>query len=128
MTKSNNKFAVIKTGGKQYIVKENDIISVERLQKEVGEKISFPEVLFYSDDDNIRLGTPFLDCDVSAEIIAEEKDKKVRVFKFKKKTGFKKTQGHRQKYTTVKINSIKVKKLKKAASSSTEKSEDINKA
>ena len=116
---SKDKFAVLETGGKQYLVREGDVISIEKLDEKSGEKVKFNNILLYDDSKETKLGTPYLNVEVSGEIISEEKDKKVRVFKFKKKTGYKKTQGHRQKYSTIKIDKITETKSssKKAAAS-----------
>jgi large subunit ribosomal protein L21 len=104
---SKENLAIIKTGGKQYIVKEGDVISVEKIDTD-KETVEFETVLLVKETDQISIGTPNLNYVVSADILEhEEKDKKVRVFKFKRKTGYKKTQGHRQRYTTVRIKSIK---------------------
>ena len=103
---SKEKIAIIETGSKQYIVNEGDVISVEKLDVEAKRKIKFKNVLLFKDGEKLEIGTPFLDISVEAEILSVEKDKKIRVFKFKKKTGYKKTQGHRQKYSTVKILKI----------------------
>ena len=127
MAKTTEKIAVIETGGKQYLVEEGTIISVEKLDAS-KKTIEFKQVLLISDNGNVELGTPYLDSSVKAEVLAaEEKDKKVRVFKFKKKTGYKKTQGHRQRYTTVKITSIG-KKSTKAAPKKTETKKTETKA
>lgn len=108
MTKENKKFAVIETGGKQYIVEEGTIVSIEKLDTDKKD-VEFKNVLLLFDGKKANLGKPYLNTSVKAEILSQEKDKKVRVFKFKKKTGFRKKQGHRQNYTTVKITSIKSK-------------------
>lgn len=107
-----DKFVIIECKGKQYIVSEGDVLSVDLLNNEPKDKIVLDQVLLYSDKKKVNVGQPHLDMTVSAEVIAHERDKKVHVFKFKKKTGFKKKQGHKQKYTTIKINSIDAKKSK----------------
>ncbi|RAP29851.1 50S ribosomal protein L21 [Candidatus Marinamargulisbacteria bacterium SCGC AG-343-D04] len=118
MNTSKHKFAVIETGGKQYIVEEGSVISVEKLT-DSDKKVVFSNVLLVFDNNKIQLGAPYLDSSVTAEVLSEEKDKKVRVFKFKKKTGYRKKQGHRQNYTTVRVVSIGSKeKASKAASTS----------
>ena len=103
--KENSEFAVIETGGKQYIVEPNTVISVEKLDY-TKNSIILENVLLYSKNGQTSFGTPYLNYSVKAEVLADEKDKKIRVFKFKKKTGFKKKQGHRQKHTTIKVLSI----------------------
>ncbi len=101
--------AVIKTGGKQYLVQEGDVLAVEKLPEAVGAKISFPEVLLVSDDEgkDLKLGNPILpDAKVEAEIVEEVKADKIRVFKMRRRKNYRKTIGHRQKLTQIKIVSI----------------------
>ena len=109
-----NKFVILECKGKQYKVSEGDFISVDLIDEEVSKNVTFENVLLHSEKNKVKIGQPYLDIKVSAEIIAHEKDKKVHVFKFKKKTGFKKKQGHKQKYTTIKIVSIDSKKAAKS--------------
>ena len=101
------KIAIIKTGGKQYRVKEGQTIKVEKLEAEVGAAVKF-ETLLISDEeaDNLELGAPFLGEKVTGEIVKTEKDDKVTVVKYKSKTRYKKTVGHRQIRTAVKITAI----------------------
>ena len=100
-------YAIIRTGGKQYKVEEGDVISVEKLDSEVGSKISF-DVLMLCDGDKIRVGQPTVSgAKVSAEVLEHGKDKKVIVFKYKPKKNYRKKQGHRQPYTKVKILEVK---------------------
>ena len=96
--------AVIKVGGKQYFVKENDEIYVEKLNAKEGEKVSFSQVLMY---DN-KVGNPYVEgVTVLGEVLKNGKQKKIRVFKYKSKDrSNRKTQGHRQPYTKVKITKI----------------------
>ena len=106
MEKENIELVVLESGGKQYIVKVGSVISVEKLSVEPGKKVTLDKILLHNKNGISNIGRPYLGINVKAEVIAEEKDKKIRVFKFKKKTGFKKTQGHRQNYTTLKVLSI----------------------
>ena len=100
-------YAVIKTGGKQYRVQEGQTLMVEKLTGEEGAEIQFDDVLMYSDGEQVTLGTPVLaDAVVNAHIIEQAKDKKILVFKYKRRKGYRKMRGHRQHYTTVKIDSI----------------------
>ncbi|MCK4744622.1 50S ribosomal protein L21 [Candidatus Parcubacteria bacterium] len=101
--------AVIKTGGKQYIVKEGDNLKIEKIDKKIGGKINFEEILLVSDKEGkgIKIGNPFIDgVKVQGEIIEQGKNKKVVVVKYKSKTRYKRTLGHRQNYTKVKITKV----------------------
>ena len=100
-------FAVIQTGGKQYSVEENEIIKVEKLEANVGDKIKF-DVLMISDKENTVVGTPVVkDAVVEAEVLSQGKEDKIVVFKYKPKKNERTKQGHRQPYTEIKILSIK---------------------
>ncbi|MDO4605009.1 MAG: 50S ribosomal protein L21 [Helcococcus sp.] len=100
-------YAVIKTGGKQYQVKEGDILKVEKLNAEVGSTFDFDEVLLVSNEEEVKVGSPLVDgAKVSAEVLEHGKDKKIVVFKYRPKKGSQTKQGHRQPYTRVRINSI----------------------
>ena len=101
-----NEFVIIESGGKQYLLEPGAVISIEKIDHPKDSKIEINSVLLHSKNGKTSIGSPYLDISVQAEIIQDEKDKKIRVFKFKKKTGFKKTQGHRQTYTTIRILSI----------------------
>ena len=107
---SQKNVAVIETGGKQYIVSEGDVISIEKLNIDVDSDVTLDNVLLINNKKETLVGMPKLNFIVKAKVLNHEKDKKVRVFKFKKKTGFRKTQGHRQNYTTIKI--LTIEKLK----------------
>ena len=99
-------YAIISTGGKQYKVSEGDVIRVEKLGKEADEKVTFDQVLLVSDDD-VKVGNPTVaNASVDATVVANGKAKKVIVYKYKRKTGYHKKNGHRQQYTEVKIDKI----------------------
>ena len=99
-------YAIIATGGKQYKVSEGDIITIEKLGIEAGEKVSFDQVLAVSGDD-LKIGNPTVDgATVDATVVKEGRGKKVIVYKYKRKTGYHKKNGHRQSYTQVKIEKI----------------------
>ena len=101
-------YAVIKTGGKQYRVKEGDILKVESLTSDVGSEINFEEVLMISDGDKITCGTPTVNkASVSAEVIEHGRHKKIKIIKFRRRKHHMKQMGHRQYYTQVKITGIK---------------------
>ena len=99
-------YAVIATGGKQYKVSEGDVIRVEKLGKEADEKVTFDQVLLVSDSD-VKVGDPTVaNASVDATVVSNGKAKKVIVYKYKRKTGYHKKNGHRQAYTEVKIDKI----------------------
>lgn len=100
-------YAVIATGGKQYRVSVGDEIFIEKFAGEAGEAIQFAEVLAVSDDAGLKVGTPFIGgAVVEAEIVKQGKQKKVIVFKYNAKKGYRRKNGHRQPYTRVRINKI----------------------
>ena len=99
-------YAIIATGGKQYKVSEGDIITIEKLGIEAGEKVTFDQVLAVSGDD-LKIGNPTVDgATVDATVVKEGRGKKDTVYKYKRKTGYHKKNGHRQSYTQVKIEKI----------------------
>jgi large subunit ribosomal protein L21 len=101
------KIAVIATGGKQYKVKEGETIKVEKLDLKVGEKVNFDTLLIAETDGSaVTVGTPSLGDKVTAEVLSTAQQDKVTVVKYKSKTRYKKTVGHRQLKTSVKILSI----------------------
>lgn len=101
------KIAVIKTGGKQYKVKEGDVLKVEKLDVEAGKKMKFDTLLIAeTDGSTMELGQPSLGEKVEAEILGDGKAKKILVVKYKNKTRYKRTIGHRQEFTQIKISKI----------------------
>ncbi len=99
-------YAIIATGGKQYKVSEGDVIRVEKLGIEADEKVTFDQVLLVSDSD-VKVGNPTVaNASVEGTVLANGKAKKVIVYKYKRKTGYHKKNGHRQAYTEVKIDKI----------------------
>jgi large subunit ribosomal protein L21 len=99
--------AVIKTGGKQYLVKKGDKVKVEKLEGEEGSKIAFGEVLFLGDEKEIKVGTPFIKgAKVEGKILKQGKAKKVWGMKFKAKKRYKVKFGHRQMFTEVEITKL----------------------
>lgn len=100
-------FAVIKTGGKQFRVQVGDILDVEKLDLEEGKKVTFNDVLLIEDDKNTLIGTPVVEkAQVVGEVMENFKDKKILVFKKKRRKQYRKTTGHRQLLTRVKIEKI----------------------
>ncbi len=111
-------YAVIETGGKQYRVQEGDVITVEKLNVEAGETVTFDKVLLMNDGKEVKVGTPYLSEAVTGSVVENGKGKKVIIFKYKAKKDYRKKQGHRQPYTMVKIESlggVKASAPKKAA-------------
>ena len=101
--------AIIETGGKQYRVKEGDVIFLEKIPLEVEETISFSNILAILDDDDTQIGAPFVKgATVDASIIKHGKSKKIIVYKMHPKKGYRRKQGHRQPYTKVQIDKINV--------------------
>ena len=101
------KFAVIKTGGKQYIAQEAEKLKVEKIIGEEGQEIEFDQVLLVSDGKKIELGQPYLENKtVKAKILKQSRAKKITVIKYKPKTRYRKKTGHRQSYTEVEILKI----------------------
>ncbi len=99
-------YAIIATGGKQYKVAEGDIIKVEKLGVEAGETVTFDQVLAVRDDQALKVGSDVAAATVSASVVDNGKAKKVIVYKYKRKTGYHKKNGHRQQYTKVQIDKI----------------------
>ena len=102
-----NMYAVIETGGKQYRVQEGDIITVEKLNVEAGEKVVFDKVLVLAGEGDLKVGAPYVEgAAVAGEVVENGKGKKVIIFKYKAKKDYRKKQGHRQPYTMVEITGI----------------------
>lgn len=99
-------YAIIATGGKQYKVSEGDVIYVEKLGAEAGAEYTFDQVLMVSGDE-VKIGNPTVEgATVTASVVGDVKGKKVIVYKYKRKTGYHKKQGHRQAFTKVEIKKI----------------------
>ena len=101
-------YAVIKTGGKQLKVSEGDFVKVEKLNVQVGDTITFDEVLLVNDGNGkLQVGNPVVaNAKVSAEVLEQGKEKKIIVYKYKKRKKYRRKQGHRQPFTKVKITKI----------------------
>lgn len=97
-------FAIIESGGKQYLVSEGDKIQVEKLDGEAGSTITFDKVLFMGDDSTQTVGTPVVSGKtVEGKILAQGRGDKIRIFKYKAKSKYRRTQGHRQAFTEIEI-------------------------
>jgi large subunit ribosomal protein L21 len=113
-------YAVIKTGGKQYRVKEGEYFNVEKIDTAIGEKITFDKILMIGDGDNVQVGTPILEkATVEATITNQGKAKKVIIIKFRRRKHSMTRQGHRQLFTTIEINKIKSGAVTKKAAKKT---------
>ncbi|HKJ63113.1 MAG TPA: 50S ribosomal protein L21 [Hyphomicrobiales bacterium] len=114
-------YAVIRTGGKQYRVAADDVLEIERIQGKAGDKVDFDQVLMVSGDDGAQIGAPLVkDATVSAELVEHFRGNKVLIFKKKRRTTYRRKQGHRQELTRVRITDILTggAKPKKAAAKS----------
>ena len=100
------KFAVIKTGGKQYKVAEKDKLKIEKLNVKEGQSVEFDQVFLVADGDKVEVGTPDLKNKVTAKVLTQGRGKKVRVVKYKPKIRYHKVYGHRQPFTEVEIQKI----------------------
>lgn len=99
-------YAIIKTGGKQYVVEEGKVISIEKLDAEKGAEVTFDEVLLVSGDD-VKIGQPNVaGAKVTGKVLEQGKERKIRIFKYKAKSNYRRRQGHRQPFTKVQIEKI----------------------
>lgn len=99
--------AVIKTGGKQYLVQEGEVLEIEKIVADESGKVVFPEVLMIATDAGVNLGSPLVEgAKVEAELVEDFKEDKVIIFKMKRRKRYRKTQGHRQQKSRVKIVGI----------------------
>ncbi len=102
-------YAIIVTGGKQYKVAQGDVVYIEKLDQAEGDVVTFDRVLAVLDGDNVSFGTPVVEgASVEGKILKNGKGKKIRIFKYNPKKGYRRRQGHRQPYTKVEISKISV--------------------
>ena len=100
-------FAVFSSGGKQHRVTEGEVIKLELLTAEPGQEVVFDKVLIVADGDQVSVGQPYVDGGkVTAEVIAHDRGKKIRIIKFKRRKDYMRRQGHRQWFTELKITGI----------------------
>jgi large subunit ribosomal protein L21 len=99
-------YAVIKTGGKQYRVAKGDTLAVEKLEGEVGAKVTFKEVLLTGEGDGIKTGGDVKGASVEGEIVDQFKGPKLLAYRYKRRKGYHRTVGHRQRLTKVKVTGI----------------------
>ncbi len=101
-------YAVIKTGGKQYKVSPGDVLRVEKLDSKKGDTVEMKDVLLIADGDKMSVGKPNLSsASVTAEVMGDGRGEKILIFKHRRRKGFRKTIGHRQDFTTIKVKEIK---------------------
>ncbi len=113
-------YAVIKAGGKQQRVKPGDVIEVELMHGQHGEGVTFTPILVVDDDGKAHVGKELGKATVSAKLVGEHKGDKVKVFKYRQKTGYRKTQGHRQLYTLVEIEDVSLGSRRAASKKATD--------
>jgi large subunit ribosomal protein L21 len=102
-----NMYAVVATGGKQYKIKEGETLRIEKVNGNVGDALTFDQVLLVVDGENLAVGQPMVQgASVSAHIVEQGKEKKILVFKYKRRKRYRRKQGHRQPFTAVRIDSI----------------------
>lgn len=100
-------YAIVRTGGKQYRVEAGDTIYVERLESAVGDEVRLGEVLMLGGAEGVRVGAPQVaGAGVVARVVEQGRDAKIRVFKFKKRKHYRRTRGHRQPFTALRIEAI----------------------
>jgi large subunit ribosomal protein L21 len=100
-------YAIVEVNGKQYKVVKEEVVKIDKIDKSPGEKLTFENVLFLSDEKEVKVGCPYVEkVKISAEVVEEVKDKKIVVFKYKRRKSSSRKLGHRQRYTLIKINDI----------------------
>ena len=100
-------FAVLNTGGKQYKVSQGDLIKVEKLESDVGDKVTLSQVLMVGQGEDVEVGSPYVsNCEVTSEVVEQGKGAKIIVFKKKRRKGYRRKNGHRQRFTQLKITEI----------------------
>ncbi len=100
------KYAVFFSGGRQYLVSEGDTVLLGKINVDKGRPVEFDKVLLTVDDKKVEIGKPYLSSKVKGAVVEELRGKKIRVFKYKAKTGYHKTQGYRELQTKVRIEKI----------------------
>lgn len=101
-------YAVVETGGKQYKVKSGDTVRVEKLEGDIGSEVTLDKVLMTGDGDKFQTGAPYVQgATVLAKIVEQHRTRKIIVFKYKRRKGYRVKRGHRQHYTALRIGDIK---------------------
>ena len=99
--------AVVKTGGKEYRISKGDLIRVEKMEGKVGDQVTMKDILMISDEDKVQVGNPFLtNAVITGEIVQQVRGKKVLIYKMKRRKNYRRTKGHRQTYTYIRVNDI----------------------
>ena len=102
-------YAIIRTGGKQYRVKTGDVVRFERLEGAVGTSVTLDDVLLVAGEGEPRVGRPRVEgASVVGTVVEQDRDAKIRVFKYKKRKHYRRTRGHRQSFTAVRIDAVQV--------------------
>lgn len=100
-------YAVIKTGGKQYRVAAGQKLKIEQIPADIGQEISLDQVLSVGEGESLQIGGPFVDgATVTATVLAQGRHDKIKVFKMRRRKGYRRTQGHRQNYTEIRIEAV----------------------
>ena len=101
-------YAVIESGGKQHRVEKGEVLKLEKLDVATGEEVKFHNVLLVGEGESVKIGTPYVEgSEVTAEVLQQARDSKVHIIKFKRRKHSRKSQGHRQWFTQVRITDIK---------------------
>ena len=102
-------YAVIKTGGKQYRVCVGQKLKIEQIPADIGQEISLDQVLSVGEGETLQIGVPFVDgAKVTATVLAQGRHDKIKIFKMRRRKGYRRTQGHRQNYTEIRIDAVNV--------------------
>ena len=100
-------YAVIKTGGKQYRVAPGQKLKIEQIPADIGQEISLDQVLSVGEGEALKIGAPFVDgAKVTATVLAQGRHDKIKIFKMRRRKGYRRTQGHRQNYTEIRIEAV----------------------
>jgi large subunit ribosomal protein L21 len=101
-------YAIIRAGGKQYRVEQGDVVRLERLDYEVGKTVTIDDILLVGGDGDVRIGTPTVaGASVAATVVEQSRGAKIRVFKYKKRKHYRRTRGHRQHVTALRIDAVR---------------------
>ncbi len=100
-------YAVVKTGGKEYRISQGDLIRVEKMEGKVGDQVTMKDILMVSHEGQVQVGNPLLaNAVITGEIVQQVKGKKVLIYKMKRRKNYRRTKGHRQTYTYIRVNEI----------------------